>query len=58
MSTAQQFPIGSRVRLACVPEWCGTVIASDGATVKVRFQVGTESATGTHNPDVLERTDA
>lgn len=58
MTIAEQFPIDTRVRLACAPEWCGAVIGSDGVTVMVRFQVGTESVIGTHNPDALERTDA
>ena len=54
MTTAQQFPIGTRVRLVSHPAWCGEVIGFDDEVVLVAFRVGEQIATGRHSANALE----
>ncbi len=57
MRRRRRFPIGSRVRLACAPEYAGEVIGFDGDAILVAFRLGEQIATGRHSPDALETTE-
>jgi hypothetical protein len=55
MKSAQQFEIGTRVRLLHAPEWIGEVCGHDpDGSVRVQFQVDALSVVGRHSPDALE----